>query len=82
MTVEIGPEDRAVFEQKQARALDVIRNGKVWFLYAVNDDLEGEYIACAPSVDGKSVPADVLARVLLRAVEETARELREALGDV
>jgi hypothetical protein len=80
--VRVGREDPAVYEQKQARALDIIRTRKVWFLYAVDEEIEGEYILAAPEITGETVPDDILARLVLRAAGDTIRELREELGDV
>lgn len=84
MTIDpkFGEHDSAMFEQVQARALDIIRTRKVWFLYAITDQIEGEYLLAAPEFgDATDLPPRILTRALIAAAIDTLAELRSELED-
>lgn len=85
---DFGEGSVADFDQVQASALELIRSRRAWFVYAVDDHLEGTYRVIAPElvdagrladVDVSRVPGDLQPRIMLlamlRAVRVTVDEL-------
>lgn len=77
---KFGEYDSAEFEQAQARALEMIRERRCWFIYAIADDLTGEYVVAAPEVSlSVDLPHRLLTRVLVGAAIATLEEMRDEL---
>lgn len=79
---KFGEYDPAEFEQAQARALEMLRERKCWFVYAIADDLTGEYVLAAPeSAFSANLPRRLLTRALVGAALDTLEEMRDELED-
>lgn len=69
-----------MFDQLQAEAIDVIRSHKVWFVFAVDEDLGCTLlVACPETIESETLDGPMLYRILLSGVIGAAVEsLHEA----
>lgn len=73
-------QDPAMFEQMQAEALDIIRKHKVWFVFAVDEEMDcSVVIACPETVHSDTLTGALLYKILLGGVIQAAVD---ALWDV
>lgn len=68
-------QDAAAFDQLQAEALNVIRKHKVWFVFAVDEDMDCSLlIACPERVVSDMITGPMLYKMLLASVMAAAAE--------
>ncbi len=64
-----------MFDQMQAEALNVIRSHKVWFVFAVDEEMDCSLlIACPETVRSDTLDGTILYRLLLGGVIAAAVE--------